>query len=286
MKTIIHATDYSNNAVAALKYAHLISTKLKANLLVLHIFDIPTIMSTELKEPYYYLETDTFKMHHTKLEKFCIAHLGKELDKMNVRVEAVEDKSVVNGIISKAVELDASMIITGMKGGSKFKELIMGNTVKHLLEKSLCPVLSIPADVSNEQIETIVYATDFEEEDINVIETITEIAKAFDAEIRIVHISPLKEFDRKKLMKDFEEKAKERINYSKMEFDIIPSDDTFEELRLYLGEVNADIIVMLERKSKGLLKRLFHRDIVKKMESYGRIPLMSFNETNYLQFKF
>ena len=116
---------------------------------------------------------------------------------------------------------------------------------------------------------------------IKEINLIIEIAKAFDAEIKIVHISPLKEFDRKKLIRNFEEKVKDNISYSKMEFDIFPSDNTFEDLRLYLGEVDADIIVMLERKSKGLLRKFFHRDLVKKMESYGKIPLLSFNETKY-----
>ena len=276
MKTIIHATDYSENAVAALKYAYSISKKMNTSLLVVHVFDYPTVMTTKLKEPYYHIEKDTFKMHHSKLKDFCIKHLGNELDKMNVEVEAIEDKSVVNGIISKVKEKNAFMLVTGMKGASAFKELIMGNTARHLIEKSPCPILSIPADVSNREIKTIVYATDFEKDDVKDIGKITEIARVYDAEIRVVHISPLKEYDRKKLMEDFKEKAKEKISYKKMKFSIIPSDKTFEDLRLFLGEVNADLIVMLERKSNGLIKKLFHRNLVKKMEVYGKIPLLSF----------
>ena len=281
MKTILYATDYSKNAVAALKYAYSMSAKMDACLLVIHVFDYPTIMNTEVKEPVPHFEKNAFKKHNSKLKEFCTKYLGNELDKMNVRMEAIEDKSVVNGIISKAIELNVYMVVTGMKGVNAFKEFIMGNTTKHLIEKSPCPVLAIPEDASHGQIETIVYATDFEKEDIGAIHKLTEIAKPFNAEIRIVHISPLKEFDRKKLMKEFEEKAKDNIGYSKMEFNIIPSDNTFEDLRLYLGEVNADIIVMLERKSKGLLRKLFHQDLVKKMKSYGRIPLISFNVINY-----
>jgi len=280
VKAIIHATDYSENAIAALKYAYAISSKMNISLVVVHVFDYPTTLDTEVKEPVPHFEKNAFKKHNAKLKEFCTKHLGNELDKMDVRVEAIEDKSTVNGIISKAKELKAFMLVTGMKGGSAFKEFIMGNTTKHLIEKAPCPVLSIPADVSHRQIETIVYATDYEKDDIKEIDSIIEIAKAFDAEIKIVHISPLKEFDRKKLIRNFEEEVKEKISYKKIEFDIIPSDDTFEDLRLYLGKVNADIIVMLERKCKGLLKKLFHRDLVKKMEYYGKIPLLSFKNNN------
>lgn len=277
-KIIIYTTDYSDNSIAALKYAYAMSTKLDANLLVIHVFDIPTIMSTELKEPYYHLEADTFKMHTSKLKEFCKQHLGDELDEKKITIEAIEDKSIVNGITTKAIELNAFMIVTGMRGESKLKEVVLGNTTKHLIDKSPCPVLAIPDDASYGQIKTIVYATNFEEEDIGAIQTLTEIAMLFNAEIRVIHISPLKEFDRKKLMDDFEENTKNRISYAKLVFGIIPSDNTFEDLRLYLGRVNADIIVMLEHKNNNLLKKLFHRDLVKKMESYGKIPLISFNE--------
>lgn len=59
------------------------------------------------------------------------------------------------------------------------------------------------------------------------------------------------------------------------------SEAVFESLRVYLGDVGADMVVMLEREKHGFLKKLFHQDPVKKMESYGRVPLMSFNEVNH-----
>jgi len=166
VKAIIHATDYSENSVAALKYAYSLSKKMDASLLVIHVFDYPTTLDTEVKEPVPQFEKNAFKKHNARLKEFCTKHLGNGLDKMDVRIEAIEDKSVVNGIISKAKELNAFMLVTGMKGGSAFKEFIMGNTTRHLIEKSSCPVLSIPADVSHRQIETIVYATDYEKDDI------------------------------------------------------------------------------------------------------------------------
>ena len=280
-KTIIHATDYSKNAVAALKYAYAMCTNIDASLLVIHVFDIPTIMSTEIKEPYQNLEKETFKMHHSKLEDFCKKHLGNELIKMDVRVEAIEDKSVVNGIISKVKELNAYMLVAGMKGQSALKELMMGNTTRHLIEKSPCPVLAIPEDTSHRQIETIVYATDFQEEDVDAIQKLTEIANPFNALIKIVHISNDKEYDGNVQMKWFEEMLKNKVNYKKLEFKVLYSENIFNTLRIYLGDESADMVAMLERKKRGLIKKWFHHDLVKKMESYGRMPLISFNKFNY-----
>ncbi len=286
MKTIIHATDYSENAVAALKYAHSLSSVLNADLLVIHVFDIPTTMSTELKEPYYHLEKDTFKMHHTQLKEFCIQHLGNNSDSINVKVEAIEDKSIVNGIISKVNEFNAYLIVTGIKGKSTFKEFIMGNTTKHLIEKAPCPVLAIPAGASHSNIETIVYASDFEEEDMDTVQKLIEIAMVFDAEIRIVHISIEKEYNGKTKMAWFKEALENKTSYTKIIFEVLPSGDIFDSLRVYLVDVGADLVALMERKKGGLIKEFMHKDLVKRMESYGQIPLLSFNKMNYELYKF
>ena len=52
-------------------------------------------------------------------------------------------------------------------------------------------------------------------------------------------------------------------------------------LKIYLEEIEADMVAMLEREKRSLGKKLFHTDLVKKMEQQSLIPLISFNETNY-----
>jgi len=280
-KTIIHATDYSKNTVAALKFAQLLSSKLGAHLKVIHVFDYPTIINTKVLEPVPHIEANAYKHHNSKLLKFCKQHLADDLDLRKISTEAIEDKSVVNGIISLATELDAAMIITGIKGVNFIKEFIMGNTTKHLIEKSSCPVLAIPAEASHKQLETIVYASDFLEEDIYAIEKLVEIARPFDGVIKVVHITTEEEYDGITQMEWFKEALKQKIKYKKIEFEVIFSEDIFDSLRIYLGDVNADLVVMMEREKDGFKDKIIHRDLVKRMESYGMIPLMSFNKKNY-----
>jgi len=52
-------------------------------------------------------------------------------------------------------------------------------------------------------------------------------------------------------------------------------------LKSYIDNKEADMVAMLEREKSGFLKKLFHRDLVKEMESFGKVPLLSFNEANY-----
>lgn len=287
MKTILYATDYSSNSVAALKYAGKMAKQLKNRLVVVHVFDYRTTLgATVLSESFHDSENDAFKTHRAKLEEFCEAHLGSLWKSPNVQLQPVENKSVVKGILETAGHWHAQMVVVGIKGESAIREIIMGSTTKNLIEKGPCPILAIPADTRYMPLQTIVYATDFEEEDVYAIRKLTEIAKAFDAEIKVVHIITEDEYEGETQMDWFREILEAKVSYDKMEFKLFFSDDIFESLRVYLGDVNADIVVMLERDHKGIFKKWFRRGLVKKMESYGRVPLLSFREGNHQLFYF
>lgn len=281
MKTLLYATDYSENSASALKYAHALSRLLGTRMVVTHVFEDSNIIDMEELDDQPRLEGNIFKLHRSKLEQFCSKHLGSKWDNPTIQLEAVQNKSVIKGIISKAEDWHAQMILVGTKGRSSLDELILGSTTKKLIERAPCPVLAIPADEDRINIRTIVYATDFEEEDIHAIHKLTEIAKPLSAKIKVVHISTNEEYAGDLLMEWFKEMLKTKVDYPEIEFELLFSADVFETLRVYLGVVNADIIVMLEREKKGFLKKWFHKDLVKKMEDYGRVSLMSFNEHNH-----
>ncbi|MCK0190362.1 universal stress protein [Arenibacter sp. F20364] len=281
MKTLLYATDYSENSVFALKYAYYISQKIGLRMVVTHVFENPMVVGTEVFDELPNMSSNAFKFHRSRLEKLCSKYLGSNWDNPDVRLEAVQHNSVIKGIISKAEEWHAQMIVVGTKGESGLQEVILGSTTKKLIEKAPCPVMAIPQGVEHTNIQTMVYATDFEEEDIHAILKLTEIAKPLGAKIKVVHVSTNEEYAGDLLMEWFRDMLKSKVDYPDIEFELLFSEDIFDTLRVYLGAVDADIVVMLEREKKGFLNKWFHKDLVKKMEDYGKITLMSFNEHNH-----
>lgn len=284
MKTILYATDFSENSELALKFAYNMSKKMQAKLLVIHVFNYPTFLeniSLKPKVPFLNLENDVLIKHNSKIKAFCERVLKSKIAALNIEIEAIENKSVVQGIVKKAVAVDAFLIITGMKGTSKLRKIIIGSIAKQLIEKAPCPVLTIPSDSVKAEIETIVYATDFEEEDFGAMDKLTEIAKPFNAKIRVVHISPLEKNINERYKKELEDKIHKFIDYPNLKLDILYSDDAMRALKIYYRNSKADLIAMLERKSSGFSSNVFHRDLVKRMETYGKIPLLSFNAKHY-----
>ncbi|RXP63579.1 universal stress protein [Lutibacter sp. HS1-25] len=282
MNTILHATDFSENAIAALKYAHALSLKTNASLYVIHVFDMSSL-SSDLNSDFLLPPKATFEQKREKLKQFCKTHLENQDLTKQLKMIAVENKNSATGIISKALEINPSLIVTGAKGESTFEELLTGNnTVKQLIEKAPFPVLTIPKDITLNQLETLVYATDFEEEDINAIFKLSQIAKIFDATIKIVHVSSKNESYGQQEMEWFKELINEKITYDKLDFDLIFSEDIYDILKIYLTKINADLLAMLERSKKDFIKKIFHQDLVKKMEYTSAIPLLSYNQINML----
>jgi nucleotide-binding universal stress UspA family protein len=287
MKTILYTTDYSENSAAALKYAFKMSQQLGTRLVVGHVFTDIVILGMEgVDTPIPHLEMNFSKQHRSKLEEFCELHLGKNSRSPNLQLQAVENNSVLKGIISIADEWHAYLIVAGMKGGSGLRELILGSTTKQLIENSPCPVLAIPADAEYNPLKTIVYASDFEEEDVYAIRKLTEIAISYTSKIKIIHISTEDEYKGQMQLKWFKEILSKKVAYEHMEFKLMFNEDVFGSLQGYLEEVGADIMVMLEREEAGFLKKWFHRDLVQKMESHGKVPLLSFRGSNHQLFYF
>lgn len=284
MKTILYATDYSKNSELALKYAHNMSHKMNAKLLVIHVFDYPVVLKTRGLIPQAQLsdmKADALKKHNSKIKAFCTRVLKTATEALNIEINAIANTSVVKGIADKAKTVDALLIVTGMKGTSKLGELIKGSTVKRLIQKAPCPVFRVPSDSVKTEIQTIVYATDFEEEDLGAMDKLTEIAKPFNAKIKVVHISSLDQSIGDSYRKDLEDKIDKHIDYPNLKLDVLYADDAFNALKMYYHNANADVIGMLERKTSGFSSKVFHRDLVKRMVSYGKIPLLSFNAKNY-----
>lgn len=280
MQTILFATDYSKNSTTALKYAYRLSTKMNAQLKVIHVFQYPTALVDFTKEPEPKFGENYFKKHTAKLEQFCNDYLGYDLK--NVDIEAVESKSALAGVVSKAKEYNALFVVVGTKGQGTLKDLIVGNTTQNLIEKSEFPVISIPYSETVPDLKTIVYATAFEEDDIHAICKLTAIAKPLNAEINVVHVSSKKDYPGEIQMEWFKEMLNDKIAFDDITFDVVTSDDVFKSLKKYADNANADLIAMLDRKKGGFLKNLLNKDTVLKMNDYGKYPLISFNVSKCL----
>ncbi|WP_163379421.1 universal stress protein [Cyclobacterium sp. SYSU L10401] len=278
MKKILYATDFSENAEKAFIQALKIAQKHKANLIMLHVFDIPTSWNYPYTEDALEMERQAICESENKL-KGIFDQYAKDI---NIKYIAAESTSIVKAIISVIRENDPGLVVIGTKGGSKVKEVIVGSTTKELINKSPVPVLAVPENAVDSDLKKILYATDLHEADIPALKKLTALVRPFDSEITVTHVSTPNEYKGAEKMEWFKDLVKDRINYDGITIQLLLVDNIYEELNAYINQQGFNLLVMLEKERKGIVDRLFHSDLVKKMEFHTSIPLLSFNE-HYLR---
>ena len=279
MKSLLVATDYSDNSIAALQLAGRLQKKFGAKLYVMHVFDITATFISTVSIAYARMEEAAFKEHRTRLEEFS----SKHLDSSDLEFLVSENSIAANAIMEKAEEIKADLILAGMRGSNVVREFIMGSTASALIEKSLVPVLCVPQNFKAEEINTIVYATAFEEADISAVIRLVPLAKTLDASLKLVHISTQKEYAGEDQLQWFREMLREKVDYEDLQIELKFADDIFVALNEYLDEVQPQLLVMLEREGHHLIGSIWHRDLVKRMKLEVDMPLMSFHKKGLLQ---
>ncbi|MFX0556598.1 universal stress protein [Maribacter sp. CXY002] len=277
MKTILYATDCNPKSSAALRYAENLTATLDTRLLVLYVYDVPPIMGRIIKSK----EQVGRSLKDEKTEfmtNYCEQHFSGKINTTKVHYIAEYHTSISEAILNKTKEFDVDMLLIGMKDVHTQRGIFSGNIANKILEKVACHLLIVPNNIANNELRTIVYATDFEEDDIEAISQVLPIAIAFDATIKIIHIDTRDNKKGNEQMAWFKEMVSQTVTYTPITFTIVEADSISEGLRRFIGNENADAIALLERTEQNILKKLFHKDTIKTIESQIKIPLLVINQ--------
>ncbi|HZJ21530.1 MAG TPA: universal stress protein [Pricia sp.] len=280
MKTILYATDYSENSAPALHFSYALSKELNAELMALHVFELPLTLASTVSFTYSRKEVRALGAHREKLIAFCTQHLRKEPEPLKITWKIDEGKPASEVIVKNAKELKADLIVVGTKGGSPIRKALLGSNTTALINSAPCPVLAVPEDADFHGFKKIVYATDFEGADIFTIEKMVELAKPFEADVHLVHVSTEERETGEDQMAWFKNMLRHKVDYKNLRFDLRYGEDIFESLQKYVAEIEPDMVAMLERENNSLIKNLRHYDLVKRMKSKGHVPLLSYPKRN------
>jgi nucleotide-binding universal stress UspA family protein len=273
MMNILHPTDFSDNACKALKYAYELSRKLNAGLRVVHVAEAPSMFAYPHEASFEEMEEQEKDSYMRRLRDFCIESLGTL---SAISCDLLINNSVIAGILNAIKESNASMVVVGTRGQSRFREVVMGSTTRKLIAASSCPVLAIPEDASFSEISQIVYTSDFSRHDIAALQKLTAFAANFDVKIAVLHVFS-SELDHIAEAENFKLQLAENIKYDSLEYATRISQNIGEALANYLQEIKTDLLVMYEKERGGIIARMFHKDLVKKFATHTSVPLLSFN---------
>ncbi|WP_330441527.1 universal stress protein [Flavobacterium sp. C4GT6] len=278
MKRILFPTDFSQAAKAAFVYALRFADSFDAELILLHVYDLPIVdtppMPEMTKEIFDIVEMNQFESFREELPELHKIAEKKGLGHVRIKNMLLYGDLVYN--INKVTkDEDVDFIVMGTKGASGLRETFIGSTTASVISNSDVPVLAIPEEAEfHHRIKNIAFTTQYREKDNDALKSALEIADKFKATIQCLYIKNPDD------PTDIDERIAEwRMYYRDKNIDFfnIAGDHIEQTILDFIESQHVDMLVMRKHK-RGFFEGLFHRSLTKKMAYHTKVPLLIFHE--------
>lgn len=213
--------------------------------------------------------------HHFELQIKKINASDTGLPLLDYRIEIGFAPEIIHACCSgKKVD---TVMLCGMKESSLFDDE-SGNI--DIIRNVNCPVWIVPEGITYKPFSEILYATDYNKEDIPNLKILAGFASRFPARITAVHISKDIDFEEKVKGSGFAEMIKKETGYEMISLKVLPEtpgEPLVDELHNFALMMDADLIVML-RENRGFLDRLIHGSRSEKVAMKTQLPVLIYNE--------
>jgi nucleotide-binding universal stress UspA family protein len=275
MKTILVPTDFSKAANNAAEYAAKLAKAIEADVLLFHVYHVPVSVSKDF--PKMVTTFNKLQAEHEMQLKIEAVNLKKRngievsyIAKMGMAVDEIVEE-----------EKNASIIIMGMHGASKFSEVVLGSITTATLRKTTKPVLIIPENAVYKDPEKIVFACDYDPKtDMHTIDTLKELIKVFSSKIYVVNVKHKKE-----QVSVEEAVVGERVEGELRDVEHVyffsEKEDPVDGINEFVEDKQADMVAVIPHHY-NFFERLFHKSVSKKMAFHTHVPLLALPENHRL----
>lgn len=274
LKTLLIPVDFSEASKKAVTYALILAKKWNSKLVFVHgyrvvlaTYERPTMSATV--DPISGTGLSEQKLSKEKLMDYL--NTFPELDTIE-HSDVVGLGPAVDVIDQTAEDENADLIIMGTTGANGVEGFFIGTNSEKVSRKAQCPVLVVPDNLKSYEIDTVCLALDTNNvENTITLEVLVEMLTAFDAQLRIVHISDNDEaaFKKEEVLAPYK-KSLDKVKHS---FHVFYDEDPEEGIAEFLDKNPMDLIVLLYR-DHGYFERLFRPGTRKKMVFETDIPLL------------
>lgn len=266
-KKILFPTDFTEDAAQAYTYAVKIAAQADAELHLLHAIEEPYDFATRVEETVEAL-IEKSEEHFEEL----IAEAASDYEHLNIEYHIERGKPY--GVINQKVEeIGADLLVMGTKGESSLKRILYGNVTSDVILDSEIPVMTVPINSKKPYLDRFLFATDFRSKDMEALKSTVLLAKVFDAEVHVLHVSEDKDLDTDIRFRGFKDLIKEEIDYSKLEFHHIEAERFSKGVSNFLEEYPVSLIILIRYK-KVFLRTLLWANNTQELTYHTHVPML------------
>lgn len=271
MKTFIVPTDFSETALNAARFAvQMAAGVANSEVILYNVFD--DIKSSTVDA--------AVKSHVISRHELVITILEKmkaslaEVAVVRMRVVA-ESGDLIKNLPAFAESEKADMIVMGINGASRVKQIFMGSNAINIISETTCPVLIVPPAAIFHGLKNILLSSDFK----NVDETIpgaviNRILNMFQPKLHIANV------DQEHFVELTEEYKKEKVKMDALfgsfqpEYAFLRFYDFEEGIDTYVNDKQINMIITVPRKHSFLAK-IFKTSHTRELAFHTSVPLLA-----------
>ena len=276
---ILLPTDFSKNALNAIRYALDMYASQHCEFYLLNVFHVDgysldNMMVPEpgnstydaakkVSEDQFQKLLDILELHNTNTK-----HTYHTISSYNSLIDAIKDT------IAKK---DIDLVIMGTKGSTGAKGVILGtNTVATMEAVTDCPLLSVPEDFRFSPPLEIVFPTDFKTSyKRRELNHLLNISKMYETPIRILHI--LEEHKLSKTQELNKKLLETILAATKYSFHTLTDTKVHKGIGFFTESRDSDMIAFLNKKH-SFFGIMFSKPLVKEIGYHAKIPILVLND--------
>lgn len=273
MTRILLPTDFSENALTAIRYALTLYKDLKCTFFLLNSY-MPPVYHTEylMGSPAQIGLGDIVQQNSQDNLEALKNTLEKEFNNPLHTFITHSALNVLSSEITRTVEAEQiDIIVMGTQGASGAKEILLGTNTVHVIKNAKCPVLVIPSGFEYEAPEQILFPNDFEVwPDKNSLEQLLKITKSHVSQVNVMHVYTGDELN------TTQQKNKEQLAKVLSEsgfFHEVPSNEVIAAINEFQIKQKINLLVMIQNKHT-FFERLFIEPVIKKIGFHVTVPFL------------
>lgn len=278
-------SDYSNKALAiAYDWAQLLG----AELTVMHTYYYPVGTTIPFSDAFVYdLNTEEMVVEMREVAEKGMKGIEEIVSTKNklvpgtpVKVQYILSQGLAEEeIVKYSKTYQPFVVIMGTRGKDRKETDLIGSVTAEVIELTKVPVLAIPEDfhyMGIDQLKDILFITNFEETDINILNGIEKLIRSLEVSLHCVHVGPFRhsKWDEIKLagLNDY---LKKEFPLTPVTSDFISSENFWLGVEAYVQKHGIDIICIGSKK-RNIIARMLNPSIAKKMLFHTTTPLLVF----------
>lgn len=273
MKKILFPIDFSAASINAFKYALRFAAKMDAEILTLHVYDLPSGVYTDvydyLTENYNISELGQFENFKSEVPK--LREIAETLGLGHVRMShMLESGNAVEAILSVQIAERVDFVVMGTKGASGLQEIFLGSVAEEVINRATVPVLAIPQKCAYHTIKNALFLTEFERRQYGALERLLDVLESFRPDVHVLQVKKNHEPTDDALLAQW----KQQFEGTKTTFNIL-AHNAPEETVLDFIEIEDIHLVAMATRHKGFLERLFLFSLSRNLAYHAQVPVFS-----------